>query len=102
MNEELTALKGAVEPLLELIPGGEGQSLAEPLQSAGARMTGYVKEMARTVVRGVLAAVKINMPDADPRKVIRVPRESSAEALAAAQAEVSEAANKYADHLELF
>lgn len=72
------------------------------MQSAGGRLKEYVREMARTVVRGVLTAVKINTPGLHPRKAIKIPHETPADSITVAQAEVAEAADKYADRLELF
>lgn len=46
-----------------------------------------------------MAVIKLNIPKMDPWKVVKKPREASEESLIAAEKEVEEVANKYADHL---
>lgn len=101
LQNELTELRDAVTPMLQLIPGGEDQTLVEQARSASTRLSAYVKEMAWTIVRGLMMVIKMNIPNMDPRRVIKSPRDATADEFAAAEAEVQESAHKYADRCPL-
>jgi len=105
---KLQSLKEAIEPLLDMIPEGEGGRetwLLERIKSAPTRLGQYITEMTEYIMQGVLSIVQVHLPDADMGMIRRKPRGKTeaelAADLAATEEKVEVVAKAYARKLKL-